>query len=189
MDKIQPNAFARLHFALHDQEGRLVDGSDMEDGEHIEYVHGYGMLVPGLEVALEGLRVGDSRDVDLSPEDGFGERDEELVMEIERSDLDDGTDVEVGDELATETDDGEEIVLHVVELREKTVLADANHPLAGQKISYKIRVEEVRAASDEEIAEAAEGLDDAYDHAHPGEGGREGGVEESGLIDLRRSSS
>ena len=86
---IQPNAYVTLAYTLRDAKGDVLDASDLEDGEPIEYVHGYGMIVPGLESALEGLKVGDRKDVRVSAEAGFGLRDEELVLDIDRSELPD----------------------------------------------------------------------------------------------------
>ncbi|MCL2449418.1 MAG: FKBP-type peptidyl-prolyl cis-trans isomerase, partial [Polyangiaceae bacterium] len=60
---IQPNAYVTLDYELRDEDGELIDASEGDGGEPIRYVHGYGMLVPGLEAALAGLRSGDERDV------------------------------------------------------------------------------------------------------------------------------
>ena len=85
MMKIQPNAFVSLDYTLHDDDGELLDESSGEGGQPIDYVHGYGMLVPGLEAALVGLETGDEREIIVSAEDGYGEHAEELVLEVERS--------------------------------------------------------------------------------------------------------
>src|ERR1700733_14270989 len=90
MVKIQPNAFVSLDYTLHDADGELLDSSDAEgegEGHPIDYVHGYGMLVPGLEAALVGLETGDEREIVVSAEEGYGEHDEDLVLEVERSEF------------------------------------------------------------------------------------------------------
>lgn len=172
---IQPNSHVTLAYTLRNQAGEVLDGSDLEDGEPIRYVHGYGMIVPGLESALVGLKTGDRKEVKVAAEDGFGLRDEELVLEIDRSELPDPARVEVGDELVAEASDGEEIVLRVIEIQPDSVKVDANHPLAGQALHYTIEVTEVRAATDEEIEQAAAdleealgelGLDEEHEHSH-----------------------
>jgi FKBP-type peptidyl-prolyl cis-trans isomerase SlyD len=176
MKTIQANARVVLEYTLKNDKGELLDSSDADDGEPIEYVHGYGMLVPGLEVALANLAVGDTKDVVVSPEEGFGERDDELVMEVDRSDFPDPAKIEVGDEFVAESPDGDEAPMRVIELKEETVVVDANHPLAGVTLHYSVKVSEVAQATDEEIEEAAAEFEEAgygggcddptHDHSH-----------------------
>src|SRR6187402_989343 len=99
MNTIQPNARVVLEYTLKNEKGEVLDSSDAEDGEPIVYVHGYGMLVPGLELALVGLAVGAAKDVTVKPEEGFGDHDSELVLEIDRTDFPDPKKVIVGDEV------------------------------------------------------------------------------------------
>jgi len=176
MNSIQPDARVVLEYTLRDDAGEVLDSSDAEDGEPIVYVHGYGMLVPGLEAALVGLELGTSKDVTVAPAEGFGDRDDELVLEIDKTDFPDPKNVTVGDEVVAESPDGDEVPMRVVEVREETVVVDANHPLAGVTLRYSVKVKEIAAASDEEIAEAAAGFEEAgygggcddptHDHSH-----------------------
>lgn len=163
---IQPNAHVTLDYELRDDDGDLLDASEGEDGEPIRYVHGYGMLVPGLEAALVGLKIGDERDVVVPSEAGYGEYDESLVLEVDRGELPDPKAVVVGDELVAESPDGDEFTLNVVEVRDDVVVVDANHPLAGMTLRYHVKVREVRLATGEEIERAASDLDDAHEHVH-----------------------
>jgi FKBP-type peptidyl-prolyl cis-trans isomerase SlyD len=166
MLKIQPNAFASVDYLLHDLEGNLLDSSSGEDGAPIEYVHGYGMLVPGLEAALAGLEAGDEREFMVSPEEGYGPRDEELMLEVERSEFPNPTKIAPGDEFLAESPDGDDLPMRVVEVRKDSVVVDANHPLAGMSLRYKVKVLLVRTATEEEIATAARELDEAEEHEH-----------------------
>jgi FKBP-type peptidyl-prolyl cis-trans isomerase SlyD len=164
---IEPNARVVLDYTLRGTDDDVIDASDSEGGEPIIYVHGYGMLVPGLERALTGLAVGDERDVIVSPEEGFGERDEELVLEIDRSEVPRPDAVTVGDELVAESPQGDEAVMRVVEVTEDAVVLDGNHPLAGETLRYSVIVREVRPATEEEIEEAASSFDELEDEAAP----------------------
>jgi len=176
MKTIEANARVVLEYTLKNEQGEVLDSSEAEDGEPIVYVHGYGMLVPGLEAALVGLEVGQSKEVVVSPDEGFGERDDELVLEIDRSDFPDPKKVSMGDEVVAESPDGEEVPMRVVEVKDETVIVDANHPLAGVTLRYSVKVKEVAQASEEEIAEAAAGFEEAgygggcddptHDHSH-----------------------
>jgi FKBP-type peptidyl-prolyl cis-trans isomerase SlyD len=124
------------------------------------------MLVPGLEAALVGLTVGDEREVVVPAEAGYGERDESLVLQLDKSDLPEGGKVDVGDELVAESPEGDEIAMTVVELKDDVVVVDANHPLAGMTLHYQVKVVEVREATADEIEQAASDLDDAHEHVH-----------------------
>ena len=163
---IQPNTHVTIDYELRDDEGELVDASQAEGGEPIRYVHGYGMLVPGLEASLVGLRAGDEREVVVPAEAGYGEYDEDLVLEVDRSELPDPKAVTVGDELVAESPDGEELALNVVEVKDDVVVVDANHPLAGVTLHYRVKVLEIRPATDDEIGRAAAELDEAHEHVH-----------------------
>lgn len=176
MKTIQANARVVLEYTLENEKGEVLDSSDAEDGEPIEYVHGYGMLVPGLEAALVGLEIGATKKVTVSPEEGFGDRDDELVLEIDRGDFPDPKNVTIGDEVVAESPDGDEVPMRVIEVKDETVVVDANHPLAGVTLRYSVKVKELAPATDEEIAEAAAGFEEAgygggcddptHDHSH-----------------------
>jgi FKBP-type peptidyl-prolyl cis-trans isomerase SlyD len=163
---IQPNTYVTLDYELRDEDGDLLDASGREDGEPIQYVHGYGMLVPGLEAALLGLRAGDEREVVVPADAGYGEYDDGLVLEIERGQLPDPRGVQVGDEFVAESPDGDELAMNVVEVHEDRVVVDANHPLAGMTLRYTVKVREVRQATEGEIEHAAAELDEAHAHVH-----------------------
>ena len=163
---IQPNSFVVLEYTLRDDDGEVLDASDCEGGEPIAYVHGYGMLVPGLEAALVGLNQGDEREVIVPADAGYGERDDELVMELDRAEFPEPAAVKVGDEFVAEAPDGDEVPMEVIEVRDDVVVVDANHPLAGITLHYSVKVREVRDATEEEITQAASDLDDAQEHVH-----------------------
>jgi len=163
---IQPNTYVTLDYELRDDDGDLVDASEADGGEPIRYVHGYGMLVPGLEAALVGLCAGEERDVVVPAEAGYGEYDDALVLEVERGELPDPQAVSVGDELVAESPDGDELSLCVVEVRDDVVVVDANHPLAGVTLRYHVKVRDVRQATGDEIERAAADLDEAHEHVH-----------------------
>jgi FKBP-type peptidyl-prolyl cis-trans isomerase SlyD len=163
---IQPNTHVVIDYELRDDDGELLDASEAEGGEPITYVHGYGMLVPGLEAALVGLKVGDEREVVVPAEAGYGEYDEGLVLQLDRGEFPDPKQVEVGDEFVAESPDGDEITMNVVEVKDDVVVVDANHPLAGMTLRYRVKVRDVREATKDEIDRAAADLDEAHAHVH-----------------------
>ena len=163
---IQPNAFVVLDYTLKDDDGDVLDASDGEGGQPIEYVHGYGMLVPGLEAALAGMNEGDAREIVVPAASGYGEYDDELVLELDRKEFPDPTKVEVGDEFVAESPDGDELPMEVVEIRDDLVVVDANHPLAGVTLHYDVKVRTVRTATTDEIEKAASEIEEAKGHVH-----------------------
>lgn len=180
MDTIQPNAWVQIDYVLRDEAGRELDSSTAEGNEAVSYIHGYGMMLPGLETALSGLKPGDTKNVVVPVEEAFGERDEELVLEIDRAETPRPDEVAPGDEIVAESPDGDEVTLRVVEVRADTVVVDANHPLAGLVLHYAVTVRAVRDATAAEIAAAAESFDQA---------GHEPPAETSGLVQLGRRRS
>lgn len=158
--QIQPNAFVTLECQLKDAAGERLDEGD----DPIEYVHGYCTLVPGLESALVGLKVGDVKEIVVPAKDGFGERDDELVLEVDRSEF--PKNIEAGDEFVAESEDGEEVTMRIVEIKGESVIVDANHPFAGQTLYYHVRVAAVREASDKEIEIAATAYEAAREDEH-----------------------
>jgi FKBP-type peptidyl-prolyl cis-trans isomerase SlyD len=164
--RIEPNTYVTVDYELRDEDGDLIDASAADGGEPLCYVHGYGMIVPGLEAALAGLSVGDERDIVVPAESGYGEYDEDLVVEVDRSEFPNPGAVVVGDEFVAEAPDGSEVELSVIEVQSDRVLVDANHPLAGMTLRYHVQIQGVRPATEKEISEAASDLDEAHEHVH-----------------------
>ena len=167
MDTIQPNARVVLDYVLKDDTGRELDSSTGDGCHAITYVHGYGMMLAGLESALVGMKVSETKEVVVPADIAFGERDEELVLEVDRDEMPRPDEVAPGDELVAESPAGEEVTLRVVEVHKDTVIVDANHPLAGLTLHYTVTIREVRAATEEELATAADEFEDAGFEAAP----------------------
>lgn len=175
---IAPNSWVVLDYVLEGEDGEVLDESTGEGGEPIRYVHGYGMLVPGLEKRLLGLDSGTNHEFVVPADEAYGTYDEELVMEIDRAEIPNSETVGEGDELIATDPDGDEAVLRVVEVKTDAVVVDGNHPLAGLALKYKITIREVRAATEAEVAAAATSFEEAehahgpdcdHDHDHDGE--------------------
>ncbi|WP_325345856.1 FKBP-type peptidyl-prolyl cis-trans isomerase [Xylophilus sp.] len=157
--KIAKDTAVTLRYRLTDpQTGRQLDA------DTIAYLHGgYGNLFPKAEAALEGLESGASVAVDLAVEDAFGPRDESLVRTIAKSDFPPG--VKVGGQLRGTDDQGNpQQVYNVVKINGQQVLLDGNHALAGRALRFAAKVEEVRAATGEEISHRH--IHGAHGHRH-----------------------
>jgi FKBP-type peptidyl-prolyl cis-trans isomerase SlyD len=146
--KIANGTVVGIDYSLHLGDGQVVDAS--APGDPLTYLHGEGQIVPGLESALEGLDVGESKKVVVAPAEGYGEHDPRGVQEVPRSAFPAGFDPKVGMELTAEGQDGQPVPFSIREVRPDDVVIDLNHPLAGKTLHFDVTVREVREATDEE---------------------------------------
>ena len=144
---VTKNKVVSLIYAVRNQKGELFEYRDLP----VMYVHGSGVdLFPKIEEALEGRAIGDRVVVQLSPADAFGEHDPKLTF----TDDIDNAPVElrrVGAEFEAQNATGESIVLVVTRVEADKITVDANHPLAGQTITFEVTVRDIRDATPEEI--------------------------------------
>lgn len=150
--RIVKDAYVVLDYVLYDEDGDVIEATDDEGGRPIGFVQGYGTLVPGLERGIVGMAAGETKEVLVTPEEGYGQRDEALEHWVDRSDFPEG--VEADDEFEAENEDGEQMTLRVVEIADDAILVDANHPLAGETLRFEVMVRAVRPATAEELADA-----------------------------------
>jgi FKBP-type peptidyl-prolyl cis-trans isomerase SlyD len=140
-----------LEYTLRNRQGEILDSSD--GSEPLAYLHGAHQIVPGLERALEGLAVGDERDVVVSAEDGYGPSDPDGIFAVPRSAFPAGMSLRVGDSFMGEDQEGHGVPVRLVEVHDDRVVVDANHPLAGQELHFHVAVRGVREATVEELAD------------------------------------
>jgi FKBP-type peptidyl-prolyl cis-trans isomerase SlyD len=169
--QVGPETVVSIGYAVYDAEGERVGTGE----EPLEFVFGYAQLLPALEQAIEGMRVGESKAVSLRPEQAYGRRDPTAVVEVERDEF--PPDVAQGDRFEAENEAGDLIVLRVVEVTDDAVVVDTNHPLADQTVRFELDVRSVRPATEAELQAAAERL----------ESGENGSLQpEQGLVPLQR---
>ena len=149
--KIEKDIYVEFHYALVD-EGEVKDGSRGGD-EPLSYVHGHNMLVPGLEAALQGREEGEHFQVEVPPELGYGERDEDNFEVIPREAFADLPGLKKGMLVNLEDGDGEPQLGRVVDLDIREVKVDLNHPFAGQTLKFDVEIINVRKPTDAEMAE------------------------------------
>ena len=146
--QIAKHKVVSIDYTLTDDQGEVIDTSDGK--EPLSYIQGTGSIIPGLENALEGKTTGDSLEVTIAPEEGYGEHDESLLVTVPRDRFEDGSEVTVGARFQTPTEHGMRIVT-IVKVEQDTVTVDANHPLAGATLNFDVKVLEIRDATSEEI--------------------------------------
>ncbi len=152
---IGDNAVVSIHYTLTDSEGAVIDSS--EGAAPLNYLHGAGNIIPGLEKALVGKASGASLQVTVPAAEGYGEVLPELLQEVPLSAFQGIDSVEPG--MAFEAQDaqgnGRRVVVKSVD--EEVVVVDGNHPLAGVDLNFEVEIVGVRDATEEEIA---------HGHAH-----------------------
>ncbi|MFN3840943.1 MAG: peptidylprolyl isomerase [Cyclobacteriaceae bacterium] len=137
-----------IHYTLTDNGGKTLDSSAGRDP--LLYIQGMGNLIPGMEEGLEGRSKGDKLQIKVSPEKGYGVRDEQLLQKVPRSAFG-NQEVRKGMQFRAETGAGPQVVT-VTEVGLETVTVDGNHPLAGVELNFDVEVVDVRAATADEIA-------------------------------------
>jgi FKBP-type peptidyl-prolyl cis-trans isomerase SlyD len=147
--QVGPETLVSLRYAVFDAEGEAVDAPE----EPVEVVFGMGQLLPGLEQAIEGLSPGDKKSIELAPEQAYGRRDPTALIEVDRDEFPE--DVAAGDRFEAETEQGELVILRVLEVLDDAVVVDTNHPLADQTVRFDLEIMGVRPATEAEIQAAA----------------------------------
>ncbi len=142
--QITKNKVAAIHYTLRDNDGNILDSSDGR--EPLYYIHGIGNLIPGMEENLEGKIIGDKFEIKISPDKGYGDLNPQLIQKVPINAFG-GQEVKEG--MRFQTDRG--TVVRVTEVGVENITVDANHPLAGVELNFKVEIMEVRSATEDEI--------------------------------------
>jgi FKBP-type peptidyl-prolyl cis-trans isomerase SlyD len=130
-------------------DGEVLDSSE-EEGP-LEYLQGHQNIIPGLERELSGLKVGENKKVVVAPEEGYGEVEEEAIVDVPRDEFPENMPLEVGIELEVTDKDDNIMLATIVDVGKDTVKLDTNHPLAGKTLHFEVSVIDLRAATEEEL--------------------------------------
>lgn len=130
----------RVHYTGRLDDGTVFDSSEGRDP--LEFTLGSGQVIPGFDEAVTGMAVGDNSTVTIEPENAYGPRHEEAVQDVSRADIPSDIELAVGMQLQA-SGPGGEMVVTVVELTEEAVKLDANHPLAGQSLTFELELVEI----------------------------------------------
>lgn len=146
--KIEESKVVVLDFILSDEDGNILE--DTKEVGPFAYIQGIGDFIPKIEEILEGKTEGFQSKIIVSPEEGYGQYDEELISEMLKDDFSEFDDIYEGLDFQAETDEGlMEFVIKSIE--DDVVLVDGNHPFAGKNLTFDLKVTEVRDASEEEL--------------------------------------
>ncbi|MCL4117063.1 UNVERIFIED_CONTAM: hypothetical protein GTU68_062089 [Idotea baltica] len=137
-----------IDYTLKNDAGEIIDSS--ADGAPLVYLHGSGNIIPGLEKELTGKVVGDALEVSVDPKEAYGEYNTELVATLNRSMFEGVDTLEPGMQFHASAPDGGMQVVTIKEVDGDNVVADGNHPLAGQRLHFAVKVVDIRDSTDEE---------------------------------------
>jgi peptidylprolyl isomerase len=131
----------RVHYSRFLDEDDVVDSSYGE--EPLEFTLGQRMVIQGIESAVIGMKEGDTKEVLIATEDAFGPRKEELIIDVERSQIPTDIDIEIGKVLQIRSDEGNVYNVAVLDIDDNNVKLDGNHPLAGEELKFKLELIEI----------------------------------------------
>jgi FKBP-type peptidyl-prolyl cis-trans isomerase SlyD len=158
--QIADKTVVSIEYTLKDDQGTVLDSSDGR--EPLDFLFGAGNIIPGLEKALAGKSVGESIETTVTPEAGYGRRDDTLVRNLPIRKLADKN-PQVGRRYRAQLEDGVGFVL-VTAVKGDYVSVDANHPLADKTLHFAVKIASVRAATEEEVEHGH--VHGAHGHGH-----------------------
>ena len=143
MSQAKSGDTVRVHYTGTFEDGTQFDSSVGNDP--LEVTLGEGQLIPGFEQALEGMAVGETKQISLPPEEAYGEPHPELIQEVGREHMPDDLDLSVGMKLQTQGPEGNSYLLTVTALTDETVTLDGNHEMAGKTLNFDLEMVSINA--------------------------------------------
>lgn len=131
----------RVHYS-----GRLLDGTlfDSSEGrEPLEFTVGAGQMIKGFDAGVQGMRVGDRKTIQVPPEEAYGHRDEEAIIEFPSENVPSDLTLEPGMQLTLRNQYGQPVPVVVLEVKADVVIMDANHMLAGEELVFDVEIVEI----------------------------------------------
>ncbi len=157
--QVAKNTVVRFEYTLHETNGDLLESTD---GQAVAYLHGHKAMIPAIEDGLEGKQAGDEVKLSLASEQAYGERNEEAQERVSVKHLQGAKTWKPGMVALVQTEQGPRQVT-ILKVGKFMATIDTNHPYAGKHLDFDLKVVEVRAATEEEMA---------HGHAH-GAGGHQ----------------
>ncbi|QTL40114.1 peptidylprolyl isomerase [Xenorhabdus budapestensis] len=162
--KVAKDLVVSLAYQVRAEDGVLVDESPVS--APLDYLHGRGSLISGLEKALEGREAGERFDVSVEANDAYGQYDENLVQRVPKDVFVGVEELQVGMRFLADTDMGP-VPVEITALEGDEVVVDGNHMLAGQNLKFNVEIVAVREATEEELAHGhVHGQGGCGDHDH-----------------------
>ncbi|MDR3258555.1 MAG: peptidylprolyl isomerase [Fusobacteriaceae bacterium] len=157
--KVEKNKVVTLEFDVYDEKTNELLETTSTDIP-FSYIHRADKFLPKIEDAIDGKEIGYQTSVLITPEEGYGEYDENLLVELDKSQFDEYEDIYVGMDFVADMDDGEELDFIITAIDDQKVKADGNHPFSGKTVKFNVVIVDVRDATDQELKEGEPFFDD-----------------------------
>jgi len=131
----------RVHYQGTLRTGETFDSS--EGREPLEFTVGSGQVIKGFDEGVKGMSIGEKRTLEIDVQDAYGEKSQDLIIEFPKAQFPDDTTPEVGQQLMMSNGSGQSFPVTIQEVRDDSVMLDANHPLAGQDLIFNIELVEI----------------------------------------------
>lgn len=131
-----------MHYSGSFPDGTKFDTS--EGREPLEFTLGAGQIIPGLDNAVTGMAVGEEKSVTVTPDEAYGQRDPQRIQAVPRAQFPDHIPTDPGTQLQMQTPEGQTIPVVIADANETEVTLDANHPLAGQELTFDVELVEIK---------------------------------------------
>ena len=141
MSKAKNGDKIRIHYT-----GKLEDGNVFDNSierQPLEFIVGDGEVMTGIDKGVIGMEPGDTKTIEIPPEEAFGPKRKELVIEVPKSELPNQITPTLGQRLKMHDPDGDHIELIITDINEETITLDANHPLAGHTLFFDLELVEI----------------------------------------------
>lgn len=137
-NRVEEGKTVSVHYTGTLDSGDVFDSS--REREPLEFTVGEGQVIPGFDRAVQGLGVGESRQVRLEPDEAYGQAREDLVVEVPRSQFPPQGDPSVGQQVQVQIAPGQNRVARIADVGPEAITLDLNHPLAGQALTFEVEV-------------------------------------------------
>jgi FKBP-type peptidyl-prolyl cis-trans isomerase SlyD len=134
---IRNGSVVRFEYTLSGENGEVIESNKGKDP--VTYTHGQHEVIPGLEKELSGMKVNEEKNICLQPEEAYGRVDPKGFKEVPKTEIPAAA-LKVGTPLSARSSEGEDVIIRVHEVKQKTVILDFNHPLAGKTLNFDVKV-------------------------------------------------
>jgi len=142
MSQVKENDTVKVHYTGKLSNGQVFDSSLQR--EPLEVTLGQGALIPGFEKGIIDMKLNEKKTINIPVAEAYGEVQKELLYEVKKEQLPADMAPEVGMGLASKGEDGREVQFRIAEVNDDHIIADANHPLAGQDLTFELELVEIK---------------------------------------------
>ena len=141
MEQVKDGDVVRVHYT-----GKLTNGKQFDSSkgrEPLEFTVGAGQMIKGFDDAMPGMTVGEKKTINILPEDAYGQKDEQAIIEFPKKNIPKDMKLEVGMQLQLRNENGQPFPVTVAEIKDDVIVLDTNHSLAGKELVFDIELIEI----------------------------------------------